>query len=195
MMTKRICWIDVVEEKDADAKLAAAYDSLRREDGAVHNLYKAYSRFPDPVVSADRFYRDVMHAPDAPLPMWLAELLSVDVAIVNDCDYAATHHGANFVHLYGDEAKALRIVDALRQDALDCPDIENNVRALISYGRKLTKSPAEMSEQDIEDLRAHGWDDSQISQAVQVTASFAYWTRLINALGIEIGDEKVGKYG
>ena len=38
-----------------------------------------------------------------------------------------------------------------------------------------------------------GWDDAQISQAVQVTASFAYWTRFINGLGIKIGNERIGK--
>ncbi len=194
-MAERVCWIDVIDEEDADAQLAAAYDALRRQDGTIHNLYRAFSRFPDPVVSADRFYRDVMHAPDAPLPMWLAELLSVDVAIINGCAYAATHHGANFVHLFGDEAKALSIVDALRRNDLGCSGIQEDVRALLAYGRKLSERPNEMSEQDIEDLRAHGWNDGQISQAVQVTASFAYWTRIINALGIQIGDEKVGKYG
>lgn len=187
-MTERFCWIDVTDQDEQ------TYDSLRREDGTVHNLYRAFSQFPAPVVSADRFYRDIMHAPDAPLPMWLAELLSVDVAVQNRCDYAAAHHGQNFIDLFEDRDKALRIVEALKSDTPDSPDIDRRTRALLAYGRKLTKHPEAMTEDDIDTLRAHGFDDAAISQAIQVTASFAYWTRYINAVGLTLGGEKIGKY-
>lgn len=190
-MTERICWIDVAEDKGA---LSKTFDNLRREDGSVHNLYRAYSQFPAPVVSADRFYRDIMHAPDAPLPMWLAELLSVDVAIQNQCEYAATHHGANFLDLSEDRDKAERIFDALKSGTLDTLDLDERTRGLLAFGRKLTKQPEAMSEGDIESLRVHGYSDAEISQAVQVTASFAYWTRFINAVGLTLGGEKIGKY-
>jgi len=190
-MAERFCWIDVAED---DGPLAKTFDSLRREDGSVHNLYRAFSQFPAPVVSADRFYRDVMHAPDAPLPMWLAELLSVDVAMLNECDYAAAHHGRNFLDLFEDRDKAQRIFDALKSGKLDSPDIDARMRALLEFGRKLTRQPEAMTEDDIKALRAHDFNDAEISQAIQETASFAYWTRFINAVGLTLGDEKVGKY-
>ncbi len=190
-MTERFCWIDVADD---EGTLAKTYDNLRREDGTVHNLYRAYSQFPAPVVSADRFYRDVMHASDAPLPMWLAELLSVDVAVQNKCDYAAAHHGQNFLDLFEDREKAKRIVEALKSDSLNSRDIDDRTRCLLEYGRKLTKRPDAMTESDITVLRAHDFSDAEISQAVQVTASFAYWTRFINAVGLKLGNEKIGKY-
>lgn len=187
-MTNRICWIDVTDE----SKARAAFDSLRRQDGSVHNLYRAFSQFPEPVVAADKFYRDIMHSADAPLPMWLAELLSVDVAIVNECTYAATHHGENFLHLYGDRDAGNRMIDALKRS--DFTSFEPKVRKLLEFGRKMTTQANQMSESDIVDLREADYSDADISQAVQVTASFAYWTRMINAFGIKLGDEKVGKY-
>lgn len=190
-MTERICWIDVAEDA---GPLAKTFDHLRREDGTVHNLYRAFSQFPAPVVSADRFYREIMHTPDAPLPMWLAELLSVDVAMQNDCEYAARHHGKNFIDLFTDREQAKRIFEALKSETLDSPDIDERLRALLSFGRKLTKKPEAMTESDVEALRAQDFSDAEISQAVQVTASFAYWTRFINAIGLTLGNEKVGKY-
>ncbi|MGI9463330.1 MAG: peroxidase-related enzyme [Aestuariivirgaceae bacterium] len=193
-MTKQTCWIDLIEDQEAGEDLKAAYDSLRREDGAIHNLYRAFSQFPQPVVAADRFYKDIMHAPDAPLPMWLAELLSVDVAILNGCRYAETHHGENFLHLFEDRKTATRMLEALHRDDLGSSLFDDKVRKLLEYGRKLTRHPDRMTSRDIEGLRRAGFSDAEISQAVQVTASFAYWTRFINALGIEVGDEKVGKY-
>lgn len=194
-MTKRFSWIEVTEDVEAEAGVQAAYDVLRREDGSVHNLYRAFAHFPAPVVAADRFYRDVMHSADAPLPMWLAELLSVDVAILNGCPYAETHHGANFIHLFGDAAVAGRMVDALKRGDLEAMEFDRKTRCLLEFGRKLTRYPDSMEAGDIEELRLAGLNDAEISQAVQVTASFAYWTRFINAMGIDIADEKVGKYG
>lgn len=194
-MTKQFSWIPVTEEVEADAGVQAAYAALQREDGAVHNLYRAFAHFPAPVVAADQFYRDVMHTPDAPLPLWLAELLSVDVAILNGCTYALTHHGANFVHLFGDEAAAERMIEALKRGDLQSGDFDDKTRRLLEFGRKLTRTPDAMQAGDIENLRSAGINSAEISQAVQVTASFAYWTRFINALGIDIAGEKIGKYG
>lgn len=40
----------------------------------------------------------------------------------------------------------------------------------------------------IESLRAAGWSDAQIHDAVQVIALFNYYTRLADALGVEPED-------
>ena len=37
--------------------------------------------------------------------------------------------------------------------------------------------------------------DAEIVHLNQVAASFAYWVRVINGLGIRLGDESIGKYG
>ena len=193
-MNRDICWIDVVEEAEATGTLASSYASLKRDDGTIHNLYKAFSQFPEPVVTADRFYRDIMHSPQAPLPMWLAELLSVDVAIVNKCNYAATHHGANFLHLYGDRKVGEEMINALRAGDFGPEHFDAKLAELLRFGRKLSVDADKMIQEDISSLRKAGYSDAEISQAIQVTASFAYWTRLINALGISLGEEKIGKY-
>ena len=193
-MSNDVCWIEVIGDDHADMQLKSAYDAVRRPDGSIHNLYQAFSAFPAPLVAADTFYREIMHSPDAPLPMWLAELLSVDVAILNGCEYAATHHGANFVRLLSDNEEADKMLAALRSGDVDASIFGGKLTALLQFCRKLTTDPATMNAEDIAALRGHGWSDAEISQAVQVTASFAYWTRFINALGIRIGDERVGKY-
>ena len=192
-MSDEICWIDVAED-GSSAALEEAYGQLRRNDGTVHNLYRAFSQFPAPVVSADQFYRDVMHTEDAPLAPWLAELLSVDVAIRNGCTYAETHHGANFLHLHPDREVADEMYAALRQGDTSNAVFDDRLQALLDFSRKLTAEPAGMAKDDVEALRQRGLNDAEISQSVQVIASFAYWTRLINALGIKIGNEKIGKY-
>ena len=43
-------------------------------------------------------------------------------------------------------------------------------------------------------LRAEGVSDTEILEAVQATACFAYWVRFINALGVQLGSETIGMY-
>ena len=51
-----------------------------------------------------------------------------------------------------------------------------------------------MSEADIETLREAGVSDTEILEVNQIGANFAYWVRVINGLGIQLGDERIGRY-
>ena len=42
-----------------------------------------------------------------------------------------------------------------------------------------------MRENDVQDLRGHGFDDTAISDIVQTTALFNYYDRLADGLGID----------
>ena len=57
--------------------------------------------------------------------------------------------------------------------------------ALCAFAAKLTRTPSEMSPQDLELLRAHGLDDRAIHDATQVISYFNYINRIADALGVE----------
>jgi uncharacterized peroxidase-related enzyme len=59
------------------------------------------------------------------------------------------------------------------------------VRALCDYAVKLTAAPAAVGLEDADALRAHGWDDAAIHDAIQVIAYFNYINRIAEAVGIE----------
>lgn len=56
--------------------------------------------------------------------------------------------------------------------------------ALMSYADKLTRAPAAMTSSDIDGLRAAGWDERAISDAVQVIGYFNYINRIADGLGL-----------
>jgi len=58
------------------------------------------------------------------------------------------------------------------------------VRALCDYAVKLTRSPASVGAADVEALRAQGWDDPAIHDAIQVIAYFNYINRIAEGVGI-----------
>jgi uncharacterized peroxidase-related enzyme len=69
-------------------------------------------------------------------------------------------------------------------------------RELCAFAERVTRAPHEISDADLEALRAHGFDDDQIHDAVQVIAYFNYINRVADALGVHprlgagLGDER-----
>jgi alkylhydroperoxidase family enzyme len=88
------------------------------------------------------------------------------------------------------------MLDAVRDDDFAGNSLFSEKQAaLLIYGAKLCRTPQAMCEADIQQLRGKGVSDTEILEAVQATACFAYWVRFINALGIQLGNESIGMYG
>ena len=58
-------------------------------------------------------------------------------------------------------------------------------RAMLAFAAKLAREPGAMSRDDVEALRAAGFDDTAIHDIVQVTGFFCYYNRLADGLGID----------
>ena len=61
-------------------------------------------------------------------------------------------------------------------------------RALCDFASQLTLAQQTMTPGDLDRLRAHGFDDRAIHDAVQVIGYFNYITRVADALGVERED-------
>ena len=193
-MTKPFCWIETIDREDAGPELTAAYDEVCRADGSVHNLYQAFATRPDLLVLADRFYRELLHNPRRSLEDWLQELIATYVAILCGCRYAKDSHGANMVNLLGDRRRGRSLLAALERDAMPAA-ADSRTRAILAYVRKLTLEPAAMEASDIGSLREAGLGDAQIFEVNQIAANFAYWSRMLNGLGVTARGERIGIYG
>lgn len=78
-----------------------------------------------------------------------------------------------------DADEVAQIQSDYRKAPLDGPTM-----ALLDFAVKLTLHPTEMTEQDIGGLRAEGFDDPTIVDAVQTIAYFNYANRVMDALGV-----------
>ncbi len=189
-MSDDICWVETIPDAEAAGAVKAMYDAVRH-DGKVHNLYRAGALYPTPVPVADQLYKIIMHDDHAPLEMWLRELIGTHVAILAGCHYALVHHGANFRHLHEDETRAQAIIATLQTGERPETLCDPRVLAILDYNHKLSVDPNAVSEQDIEALRSAGVTDAEILHVNQVSASFAYWVRVINGLGINLKGEQI----
>jgi len=171
------------------------YSQVGAVHNKIHNLYRAFSLQPAPLLAADQHYRNVLHDESNQSASWFLELLASQAAIIADCQYALANHGANFRSLLGDEERGQEMLNAVREDHfIGNPLFTDREAALLVYGAKLCRSPEAMSEADINSLRAEGITDTEILEAVQASACFAYWVRFINALGVQLGNETIGMY-
>ena len=189
------CWIETIEPEDATSDLSEVYQRVGSVHNKIHNLYRAFSLQPKPLISADQHYRDILHNEANHTEAWFLELLATQAAIIADCHYALQNHGANFKNLLGDKELGELMLDRVRRDDFNSSSVFTRKQAaLLSYGAKLCRNPEKMCFKDIETLRDVGVTDTEILEAVQSTACFAYWVRFINALGVSLGDETIGFY-
>lgn len=64
-------------------------------------------------------------------------------------------------------------------------ELEQPLRLLLDFAVQVTRDPHAGGEPAIEALRAVGWSDAAILEAVEVIGFFNYYNRLVDALGVE----------
>ena len=94
-----------------------------------------------------------------------------------------THHGESLRRLTRDDALVTQLKRDYRRASLSSPD-----RAMLDYVAKLTRAPAAVNEGDLETLREVGFKDRAILDIAQITAYFAFVTRMADGLGVTLED-------
>lgn len=75
------------------------------------------------------------------------------------------------------------MVAAIRHDYRTA-NLEPQDRAMLDYVAKLTLEPARVQREDVENLRAHGFDDVAILQINLIASWFNYINRVADGLGV-----------
>ena len=90
-----------------------------------------------------------------------------------------THHGEALRRLVQDDTLVAQLKEDYTQAKLSPAD-----RAMLDYVAKLTHARTAMSTADVQALREAGFDDRAILDIAQITAYFAFVTRLADGLGL-----------
>lgn len=186
-------WISMISDVEADAELAEALKLARTPHGTVDNVMRVHSHRPNTMRGHIALYRAALHDDGNSLPTWLQETISSFVSILNNCPYSLANHWANARHLIANEPKADAIEKALNTGELESC-FSGRELALLNYAKKLTLTPGEMEQNDVDALRREGLDDGEILEANQIVGYFNYVNRLLNGLGVTTEGDTVGYY-
>ena len=186
-------WIELIADEDATGELKAFYDQVRTPHGTVDNVMRAHSLRPHTMGGHLALYKSVLHNPENTLPFWFLEVVASYTSILNDCDYSLAHHFTNVRRLLDDDARAERILDALKADAPE-REFDGKEAALLRYAGKLTTAVGSMAKADVDAIRAAGATDGEILEVNQVCAYFNYSNRLLNGLGVTTEGDVIGYY-
>ena len=186
-------WIKMIVDEDADPALLEVLKLARTPHGTVDNVMRVHSLRPNTMRGHVVLYRAALHDEANTLPTWLQETLSSYASILNNCDYSFANHWANARHLIADDRRADKIERALNTHQPG-QAFQGAELALLKYAEKLTLTPGEMQQADVETLKLAGIDDGQILEANQIICYFNYVNRSLNGLGVSTDNDIVGYY-
>ena len=174
-------WIAVVPPAHAAGDLKRAYDRIRMTRGHIPDIRAVMAGEPLAMEVLAGFFPENNYKCTS-IDRRLSEMIATVTAAGNGSTFGATAHGRQLAKITGDQAFA----DSVQRDyrTAKLPEKE---RVLLDYVWKLSKTPGEMTEADMDRLRAAGWSDAQIVATVHVTGFFSYMNRVAEAFGLSPG--------
>lgn len=170
-------YIAEVSEDQASPELRRSYAEIQNEFGFLPHFWQAQGSRPDVVRAALDLWRLIYRT--GVLPAALKEEIGLVVAATTFNSYCIMIHIDLLSRLGVDKALGRQLT--IGYEAAAVPDRE---KALFRFADKLTRQPSSIRQEDVEELRRHGWDDASILEASLVASHFNFVTRLVFALGL-----------
>lgn len=107
------------------------------------------------------------------------EVLAARVSTINGCDFCVQAHLATLAAMGVSEAE----LNTLQGNAFAASG-EPRFGRLLSFAERLTRTPQEVGQRDIDELTQGGVSEQAIEDAINVVALFNYVNRLVDAFGV-----------
>lgn len=146
-----------------------------KDDAGIAQIYKSNSKTYIPWIQMG----EIVMTQDAPLSQGERELLATYVSCLNDCDYCREAHVPSMV-LHGIERA---VVEALIAD-IDTAPVDDRLKPIFAFAKKLTKAPATLTQADADKVFAAGWDEAALHCAITVICRFNFMNRLAMGFGL-----------
>lgn len=123
---------------------------------------------------------------DSPLAVVERETLAAFTCGLLEAEYASFAH-SNVAQALGLHES---IIPALLED-IDSSDVEEKMKPIFRFVKKLTQNPREIEKEDIDSIYAAGWDGEAINHAVVICGLYNFMGRFTLGHGIELHAENV----
>jgi uncharacterized peroxidase-related enzyme len=173
--------LPVVDEAHASPEVAQLYARFREMFGRpqVPWILQCFATHP-PLLEHMMGLAHSMLFTEGALGRMQKEMISTAVSSRNRCAYCTDSH-AFALRMNGGSAELLDAAIACDHNSQALNPAQS---ALIRFAQKITDDSASINPADIEMLRAAGWNDLQIAEAIHVAALFACFNRVVNGFGL-----------
>lgn len=147
-----------------------------RDFNGVADVFLRTPKYYKPVLD---FFENVMVG-ESELTVEEREIIATHVSHLNGCEFCVNAHRATLASL-GLNDETLSTLEM----GPHITGISSQMKALLIFAEKLTRSPADMSIDDINFLKARGISEQTIEDAINVVSLLNYLNRLVDAFGVE----------
>jgi uncharacterized peroxidase-related enzyme len=183
-----MAYIQIIEEENAGKELKEIYSKVKGNRGKLSNIMKIHSLNPKTMKTHLDFYMSLLFGKSG-LSREERELIGVVVSSANDCKYCVKHHAEALNHYWKDNSKIELIAKNYHEAGLD-----KRFLSIAEFAYKLTKSPANMNEIDVQNLRDAGLTDEEILTTNLIAGYFNFVNRSVLGLGVEFSEEEITGY-
>ena len=156
------------------------------ENATLFNLLARFPEFAKYLAPCNEY---VMRGP-SPLGAKERELIAAYVSSINSCDYCQGGHT--------ETAKAFGMPErtiAMLADDVDTAPVDENLKPILKFVEKLTRTPARMTSADAEAVFSAGWDEEALFSAVLVCCVFNFMNRLVEGCGLVASETQAATGG
>lgn len=186
-MNDDISYLHVPTEAEVTPEVRALWAKSGEKLGFVPNVFRAQALNPAQFSAWWNYFNTLVNKGEHLTPLE-RELVAVVVSAQNRCVYCLVSHGAAVRELSGDPVLADTVAIDHR-----AADLSLRLRAMLDYAVKLTRTPQEMTRDDLRALWEAGLTDPEILELVQVIGMFNLTNRVSSALGFVPNREYYGQ--
>ena len=174
-----MAFIHTIAAAEAADQVLEMYRDEAREWGYIPDYVKAFCHRPAVMQRWGELLTEVRRPLDA-RRMELTTFAAAHEARHSPCSLA---HGAALAKIVGKEA-VLAIAAGREAQVLEPAEA-----AIVRYARKIASDASAVTQADIDELRELGLDDGEIFDIAANAASRCFFTKLLDALGVDANSE------
>lgn len=145
------------------------------DEGGLAEVLKRFPRGVDPLLA----FHDELLRGESHLTVAQRELIAAYVSALNECGFCYQAHRV-YAAKYGIDVD---LFDGLVED-IDSSDLEEELKPLFRYVRKLTLTPAKIVQGDVDEVIDAGFSEEALHDAVLVVGLFNLMNRILFGHGV-----------
>jgi uncharacterized peroxidase-related enzyme len=158
------------------------FPSIDREDKVPHSFAKFNTGIERPMID---LHQILMRSDDSPFSVAQRELLAAFVSGTNACKYCTGAHTATAIEFGVDESLVSSLIDNI-----DRADVDENMKPIFKYIKKLTIEPTKMVQSDADAVFNAGWSERALYDAIIICCTWNFMNRFVEGLGLSVIPEQ-----